>query len=281
MLNILQCPQTCIPPTPVTENYLAQNVSVYDNETRAQKKAADSYYQLCYYDGSLFHLLFHSLCILGFTVLFLCTSTVYLRFDSWWSASEKHLKQVRLTGIILRSSLQQSIWAAKCKGHSFHSLQFSSVAQSCPTLWDPMNCSTPGLPVRHQLPESTQTHVHCVSDAIQPSHPLSSPSPPPLNLSQHQSLFKWFSSLHQVAKILEFQLQHQFFTFSQTHWPVTWTWNLSSNPDFLPSWSKQHDCLSLPGLIFPNFTLCFNILICTSNACFVYLPVSSGPCQDS
>ena len=87
--------------------------------------------------------------------------------------------------------------------------QFSSVAQLCPTLCDPMNCSTPGLPVHHQLPESTETHVHCVDDAIQPSHPLSSPSPPALNLSQHQGLFKQVSSPHQVAKLLEFQLQHQ------------------------------------------------------------------------
>ena len=68
--------------------------------------------------------------------------------------------------------------------------KFSSFTQSCPTLCDPMNCSTPGLPVHQQLPESTQTHVHRVSDAIQPSHPLSSPSPPALNLSQHQGLFK-------------------------------------------------------------------------------------------
>ena len=71
-----------------------------------------------------------------------------------------------------------------------HSVQFSSVAQSCPTLCDPMNCSTPGLPVHHQLPEFTQTHVHQVRDAIQPSHPLSSPSPPAPNPSQHQSLFQ-------------------------------------------------------------------------------------------
>ena len=68
------------------------------------------------------------------------------------------------------------------------SVQFSSATQSCPTLCDPMNCSTPGLPVHHQLPEFTQTHVHPVSDAIQPSHPLSSPSPPAPNPSQHQSL---------------------------------------------------------------------------------------------
>ena len=93
------------------------------------------------------------------------------------------------------------------------SVQFSSVAQSCPTLCDPMNCSTPGLPVHHQLLEFTQTHVHWVGDAIQPSHPLSSPSPA-LNLSQHQGLFKWVSSSHQVAKVLEFQLQHQSFCCS-------------------------------------------------------------------
>ena len=85
--------------------------------------------------------------------------------------------------------------------------QFSSVAQLCLTLCDPMDCCTPGLPVHQQLLESTQTHVHWVSGAIQPSHPLSSPSPPAFNLSQHQGLFIWVSSSHQVAKVLEFQLQ--------------------------------------------------------------------------
>ena len=84
------------------------------------------------------------------------------------------------------------------------SLQFSSVAQSCPTLCDPMNHSTPGFPAHHQLPEFTQTHVHAVGDAIQPSHPLSSPSPPAFNLSQHQVLFQGVSSLHQVAKYWRF-----------------------------------------------------------------------------
>ena len=87
--------------------------------------------------------------------------------------------------------------------------QFSSVTQPCPTLCDPMGCSTPGLPVYHQLPELAQTHVHPVSDANQPSHPLSSPSPPAFNLSQHQGLFHWVGSSHQVAKVLELQLQHQ------------------------------------------------------------------------
>ena len=94
------------------------------------------------------------------------------------------------------------------------SVQFSSVAQSCLTLCNPMNHSMPGLPVHHQLPESTQNHVHWVSDAIQLSHPLSSPSSPALNLSQHQGLFKWVSSSHEVAKILEFQPQHQSFQWT-------------------------------------------------------------------
>ena len=92
-------------------------------------------------------------------------------------------------------------------------IQFSSVAQSCLTLWDPMNHSTPGLPVYHQLPEFTQTHVHWVSDAIQPSHPLSSPSPA-LNLSQHHGLFKW------------------------VRWPKYWSFSFNISP------SRDH-----PGLI--------------------------------
>ena len=93
-------------------------------------------------------------------------------------------------------------------------LKFSSVQSlSHFQLCDPMNCSMPGLPVHHQLPEFTQTPVHWVN-AIQPSHPLSSPSPPALNLSQHQGLFQWVSSLHQVAKVLEFQLQHQSFQWT-------------------------------------------------------------------
>ena len=86
------------------------------------------------------------------------------------------------------------------------SVQFSSVVQSCRTFCNPRNRSTPGLPVYHQLPEFIQTHVHRVSDAIQPSHPLSSASPPAPNPSQHQSLFQWVNSSHEVAKVLEFQL---------------------------------------------------------------------------
>ena len=83
--------------------------------------------------------------------------------------------------------------------------------QLCLTLCDPMDCSTPGLPVHHQLPEFTQTHVDWIGDVIQPSHPLSPPSPPIFNLSQHQGLFQWVGSSNQVAKVLEFQLQHQSF----------------------------------------------------------------------
>ena len=98
------------------------------------------------------------------------------------------------------------------------SCQFSSVTQLCPTLCDPMDCSTPGLPVQHQLLEFTEFHVHWVSDAIQPSHPLSAPCPPAFNLSQ--GLFQWVRSSHQVAKVLEFQLQYQSF-----HWIF--------RPDFL------------------------------------------------
>ena len=90
------------------------------------------------------------------------------------------------------------------------SVQVSSVVQSRP-LCDPTDCSTPGSPVHHQLPEPTQTHAHRISDAIQPAHPLPSPSPPAFNPSQHQGLFHGVSSSHQVVKVLEFQLQHQSF----------------------------------------------------------------------
>ena len=98
-----------------------------------------------------------------------------------------------------------------CIGRWVLSVQLSAVAQSCPTLCDPMNRSTSGLPVHQQLPEFTQTQVHRVSDAIQPSHLLSSPSPPVPNPSQHQGLFQRVKSSHEVAKVLEFQVQHQSF----------------------------------------------------------------------
>ena len=110
----------------------------------------------------------------------------HCQFVSWLAGSHQHLKTK------FQYEKSEHIW--------FLAIQFSSVTQSCLTLCDPMNRSIPGLPVHHQLPESTQTHVHQVGDAIQPSHPLLYPSPPALNHSQHQGLFKWVSSLHQVAK---------------------------------------------------------------------------------
>ena len=109
--------------------------------------------------------------------------------------------------MFLRDQIQCSSTSQK---HAMHK-GFSSATQSCPTRCNPMNCSMPGLPVYHKLPEFTQTHVHGVGDAIQPSHPLSSPSPPAPNSSQHQGLFQRVNSSHEVAKVLEFQLQHQSF----------------------------------------------------------------------
>ena len=99
----------------------------------------------------------------------------------------------------------------QCSLSLFPCCQFNSVAQSCLTVCNPMDSITSGFPVHHQLLELAEAHVHRVGNAIQPSHPLSSPSPPAFNLSQHQGLFQWVSSSHQVAKVLEFQLQHQSF----------------------------------------------------------------------
>ena len=120
---------------------------------------------------------------------------------------DSNIEQILSSFSLPLSLSSQKLWM-------IYSVQFSSVAQSCPTLCDPMDCSTPGLPVHHQLVEFTQMHVHWVDDAIQPSHPLSSPSPSALNLSQHQGLCKWVRSSHQVAKVLEFQLQHQSFQWT-------------------------------------------------------------------
>ena len=118
--------------------------------------------------------------------------------------------------------------------YTFLYSQHSSVAQSYPTLCDPIDCSTPGLPVHQQLLEVTQTHVHWVGDAIQPSHPLSSSSSPTFNLSQHQGFFfHWVSSSHQMAKVLEFQLQHQSFQWIfRTDFHKDWlTWSPCSLRD--------------------------------------------------
>ena len=144
-------------------------------------------------------------------------------------------------------------------------VQFSSVTQSCLNIGNPMDCSTPGFPVHYQLPEFTQTQVHWVVDAIQPSHPLSSPSLPALDLSQHQGLFQRVSSSHQVAKVLEFQLQHQSGLITQDWSPLGWTGWISlqskgllrvfSNTTVqkhllfstqLSLWSNSHICTWLP-----------------------------------
>ena len=105
------------------------------------------------------------------------------------------------------------------------SVQFSSVTQSCLTFCNPMDCRTPGFPVHHQLPELTQTHVHRVSDSILPSYPLSSPFPPAFNLSQHQGLLQWVSSLHQVntyyVPTISFQLHSHLLIFSHTVGGIT------------------------------------------------------------
>ena len=122
-------------------------------------------------------------------------------------------EQSQETGLLWEhdgSHLSQLIWMTAA---SFPVCLLSS-AQSSPTLCNPMNRSTPGLPVHHKLPEFTQTHAHQVGDAIQPSHPLLSPPPPALNSSQHQGLFQWVNSSHEVAKVLDFQLQHQSFQWT-------------------------------------------------------------------
>ena len=108
-------------------------------------------------------------------------------------------------------------------------IQLSSVTQSCLTLCNPVDFSTPGFHVHHHLLEHTQTHVHRVSDAIQPSPPLSPPSPPTFNLSQLQGLFKWIGSSHQLVRVLEFQLQHQSFQW------IFWI-------DFLKDWQVGSSC---------------------------------------
>ena len=134
--------------------------------------------------------------------------------SSQWSILEKPSVRYmifRINRYFNQLVLLTNLFAMYFLGVTFSSVQFSSVTQLFLTLCDPMDCSPPGLPVHHQCPEFTQTHVHQASGAIQPSYHLSSPSLPTFNLSQNQGLFKWVGSSHQVAKVLEFQLQHQSF----------------------------------------------------------------------
>ena len=119
-------------------------------------------------------------------------------------------------------------------------LLYCSVTQSCLTPGNPMDCSTPGFPVLHYFLEFAQTHVHGVGDATQSLHPLSSPSPLALSLSQHQNLFQWVSSSHQVAKILEFQLQHQCFK-----------WIFKTDED----WLAGSPCSQKDSQVFSNITV--------------------------
>ena len=143
--------------------------------------------------------------------------TIYLYFwySSFFCVDPCFCHDIFLLTKIFNISFRASELMTKCSQLSlFVKVQFSSVAQSCPTLCDPMNRSTPGLPVYHQLLEFTQTDVHWVGDAIQPSHPLLSPSLPAPNPSQHPSLFQWVNSSHEVAKVLEFQLQHHSFQWT-------------------------------------------------------------------
>ena len=137
--------------------------------------------------------------------------------DNWWIYSQslevanqrrqEHAQQARTE----QNHLEITGIFPNFKTLIFHLVQFSSVAQSCLTLWDSMDCSMPGFPVHNQLPELAQTHVYWVSDAIQPSHPLLSPSSPAFNFAKHQGLYQQVSSLHQLTKVLEIQLQLQSF----------------------------------------------------------------------
>ena len=127
----------------------------------------------------------------------------YIYTMEYYSAIKKNIFESVLMRWMKLEPIIQSEVSQKEK-HQY-SIRSDQISQSCLTLCDPMNRSTPGPPVHHQLPEFTQTHVHRVCDAIQPSHPLASPSPPAPNPSQHQSLFQWVNSSHEVAKVLEFE----------------------------------------------------------------------------
>ena len=141
-----------------------------------------------------------------------------MEYQATWPASWEICMQVRKQHLELdmeqqtgsklgKEHVEVVYWHPAYLTYMQSSVQFSSVSHLCPTVCNPMDWSTPRLPVHHQLPEFTEIHVHWVSDAIQPSHPLSSPSPPALNLSHHQGLFKWVNSSHQAAKVLEFHMQ--------------------------------------------------------------------------
>ena len=132
-------------------------------------------------------------------------TTIKLKMAPFFKQHWCKVIRILIESILLNSYQMSLVHNSQTSNVSIVKVQFGSVAQSCPTLWT-LWCSMPGLSVHHQLPEFTQTHVHRVGNAIQPSHPLSSPSPPAPNPSHHQSLFQWVNSLHEEAKVLEFQL---------------------------------------------------------------------------
>ena len=158
-------------------------------------------------------------------------TTLFLSFSLFiWSITLTDLCRVKNPCIPGINQSDHGVWIFKCVAvfcsltfcwgflhlcssvilSSISSISISSVTQLCLTLCNTMDCSMPGFSVHYQLPELTQTHVHWVDDAIQPFHPLLSPSPPAFDLSQHQGVFQWVSSSHQVAKVLAFQIQHQY-----------------------------------------------------------------------
>ena len=147
-------------------------------------------------------------------------------------AENREVNQKRILQIICVTFRSQRVLS---------SAQFSSVTQLCPTLFHPMNRSTPGLPVHHQLPESTQTHVHRVGDAIQPSHPLTSPSPPASNPSQHQGLFQWVNSSPK-SKVLGVSASTSVLPMNTQGWsPLGWTgWFCPQKVAKLASWESDY-----------------------------------------
>ena len=152
------------------------------------------------------------------------------------------------------------LWKLEVQDQLRCSVQFSSVAQSCPTLCDPMNRSTPGLPVHHQLPEFTQTHVQRVSDAIQPSHPLLSPSPPAPNPSQHQSLFQWVNSLAWGGQSTGVSALVSVLSMNTQDWsPLGWTGRISLQSKglsrvFSNTTVQKHQFFMLSFLYSPTLT---------------------------
>ena len=174
----------------------------------------------------------HDWFLLGLTGLWLTLSRCQETRDIWIYIKVRFL-HLFLLSLDRKTNCYLNYWEKPIEQAS---VQFSSVTHLCPTLCDPMNHSTPGLPVHHQLLEFTQIHVHRGGDAIQPSHPLLSPSPPAPNPSQHEGLSQWVNSSHEVARVLEFQLQHQSFQ---------WTPRTSFRMDWLDLFAVQGTLKSL------------------------------------